>query len=159
MIDLGKHAVFIWSSYGVVLVVLAALVAWLINDGLRLRRRLAELEAQALAAVEGLRVERLPVAVELEALALMHLRHRAPRVASRWKVEPHGVAQMRPRREVEERLRVIGSDDAEAPARSADERLLRLASQRHPGIFADHMFPDLTPTRFSAMRWMPVSRR
>ena len=46
MNDLGKHAVFIWSSYGVVLVVLAALVAWLINDGLRLRRRLAELEAQ-----------------------------------------------------------------------------------------------------------------
>ena len=46
MIDLGKHAVFIWSSYGVVIVVLAALVGWLISDGLRLRRRLAELEAQ-----------------------------------------------------------------------------------------------------------------
>lgn len=29
--------------------------------------------------------------------------------------------------------------------------LLRLASQRHTGIFADRMFPDLTPTRFSAM--------
>lgn len=28
---------------------------------------------------------------------------------------------------------------------------LRLASQRHTGIFADQMFSDLTPTRFSAM--------
>ena len=46
MLDLGKHAVFIWSSYGIVIVVLAGLVGWLISDGLRLRRRLAELEAQ-----------------------------------------------------------------------------------------------------------------
>jgi len=46
MIDLGKHAVFIWSSYGIVAVVLAALIAWLIGDGLRLKRRLAELDAQ-----------------------------------------------------------------------------------------------------------------
>jgi DNA-binding MarR family transcriptional regulator len=29
--------------------------------------------------------------------------------------------------------------------------LLRLASQRHTGIFSDLMFADLTPTRFSAM--------
>ena len=46
MIDLGKHAVFIWSSYGIVAVVLAALIAWLIGDGRRLKRRLAELDAQ-----------------------------------------------------------------------------------------------------------------
>ena len=47
--DLGKHAVFIWSSYGVVIVVLAGLVGWLISDGLRLKRRLAELEAQGVS--------------------------------------------------------------------------------------------------------------
>jgi heme exporter protein D len=46
MFDLGKHAVFIWSSYGVVVVVLAGLIAWLISDGARLRRRLADLEAR-----------------------------------------------------------------------------------------------------------------
>lgn len=44
--DLGKHAVFIWSSYGVVLVALTGLVAWLIYDGMRLSRRLDDLEAR-----------------------------------------------------------------------------------------------------------------
>lgn len=44
--DLGKHAVFIWSSYGVVAVVLIGLAVWLISDGARLKRRLAELEAR-----------------------------------------------------------------------------------------------------------------
>ena len=44
--DLGKHAVFIWSSYGIVAVVLFGLVAWLIIDGVRLKRRLDELEAR-----------------------------------------------------------------------------------------------------------------
>lgn len=48
MIDLGKHAVFIWSSYAVVTVVLAGLVAWLVLDGRRLKRRLADLEAQGI---------------------------------------------------------------------------------------------------------------
>ena len=46
MFDLGKHAVFIWSSYAVVVVVLSGLVAWLISDGRRLRRRLDDLEAR-----------------------------------------------------------------------------------------------------------------
>ena len=46
MIDLGKHAVFIWASYGIVAAVLAILIGWLIGDGLRLKRRLGELEAQ-----------------------------------------------------------------------------------------------------------------
>jgi heme exporter protein D len=46
MIDLGKHAVFIWSSYGIAAVVLTALIVWLIADGRRLKRRLSELEAQ-----------------------------------------------------------------------------------------------------------------
>ncbi len=46
MFDLGKHAVFIWSSYAIVVVVLGALIAWLIIDGGRLKRRLADLEAR-----------------------------------------------------------------------------------------------------------------
>lgn len=46
LIDLGKHAAFIWSSYAIVTVVLAVLIAWLIADGARLKRRLAELDAQ-----------------------------------------------------------------------------------------------------------------
>jgi heme exporter protein D len=48
MIDLGKHAVFIWASYGVVFVTLGGLIAWLLADGARLRRQLAELEAQGI---------------------------------------------------------------------------------------------------------------
>lgn len=46
MFDLGKHAVFIWSSYAIVVIVLAGLIAWLISDGGRLKRRLADLEAR-----------------------------------------------------------------------------------------------------------------
>ncbi|MEZ5844421.1 MAG: heme exporter protein CcmD [Hyphomicrobiaceae bacterium] len=46
MIDLGKHAVFIWASYGATTVVLAGLVAWLIADGRRLERALRDLEAR-----------------------------------------------------------------------------------------------------------------
>jgi len=46
MFDLGKHAVFIWSSYAIVVVVLTALIVWLISDGGRLKRRLADLEAR-----------------------------------------------------------------------------------------------------------------
>jgi len=44
--DLGKHAVFIWASYGAVVCVLAGLVVWLILDGRRHERARAELEAQ-----------------------------------------------------------------------------------------------------------------
>ena len=46
MLDLGKHAVFIWSSYGIVVVVLAALINWLIGEGARLKRRLDDIEAR-----------------------------------------------------------------------------------------------------------------
>jgi heme exporter protein D len=46
--DLGKHAAFIWSSYGIVTVVLTGLIVWLICDGLRLKRRLDELEARGI---------------------------------------------------------------------------------------------------------------
>ncbi|HZA01003.1 MAG TPA: heme exporter protein CcmD [Hyphomicrobiaceae bacterium] len=46
--DLGPHAVFIWTSYGTVIVVLAAFIAWLIHDGRRQQRRLLQLEARGL---------------------------------------------------------------------------------------------------------------
>ncbi|MEO1793022.1 MAG: heme exporter protein CcmD [Pseudomonadota bacterium] len=35
MIDLGKHAVFIWSAYAVFAGGLLALIAWLLLDGRR----------------------------------------------------------------------------------------------------------------------------
>lgn len=44
--DLGKHAVFIWSSYAVVAIVLAGLIAWLVLEGRTYARRLADLEAR-----------------------------------------------------------------------------------------------------------------
>ena len=46
MLDLGPHAAFIWASYAAVGLVLGALVAWLVFDGRRQRRRLADLEAR-----------------------------------------------------------------------------------------------------------------
>ena len=39
------HALYIWLSYAVVGVVVAALVAWVMLDGRRLNRQLARLEA------------------------------------------------------------------------------------------------------------------
>lgn len=44
--DLGPHAAFIWASYTIVAVVLAALAAWLIVDGRRQQRLLDDLEAR-----------------------------------------------------------------------------------------------------------------
>lgn len=46
ILDLGPHAAFIWASYAAVGLVLGAVVAWLVFDGRRQRRRLAELEAR-----------------------------------------------------------------------------------------------------------------
>ena len=46
MLDLGKHAVFIWMSYGAVAIVLSGLVTWLIMDGRRRSAQLAELESR-----------------------------------------------------------------------------------------------------------------
>ncbi|MEI9901372.1 MAG: heme exporter protein CcmD [Hyphomicrobium sp.] len=48
--DLGPHASFIWSSYAVVTVVLAAVIAWLIVDGRAQQRRLDQLAARASSA-------------------------------------------------------------------------------------------------------------
>ena len=45
-IDLGPHASFIWSAYGVVVLVIGALIAWLIIDGREQERRLADFAAR-----------------------------------------------------------------------------------------------------------------
>lgn len=44
--DLGPHAVFIWAAYGIVATVIGGLIAWLVVDGRRQVRRLADLEAR-----------------------------------------------------------------------------------------------------------------
>ncbi len=41
--DLGPHAAFIWTCYGMVAFVLAALIAWFVYDGREQQRRLDEL--------------------------------------------------------------------------------------------------------------------
>jgi heme exporter protein D len=46
MMDLGKHAAFIWASYAIVTVVLAGLIIALIQTGRRLQRQLDELGAR-----------------------------------------------------------------------------------------------------------------
>jgi heme exporter protein D len=45
-IDLGPHASFIWSAYGVVVLVIGALIAWLVIDGREQERRLADFAAR-----------------------------------------------------------------------------------------------------------------
>ena len=42
--DLGKHAAFIWASYGAVFAVVAGLLLWLWRDSRRQRAALADLE-------------------------------------------------------------------------------------------------------------------
>ncbi|MAI47262.1 MAG: heme exporter protein CcmD [Hyphomicrobiaceae bacterium TMED74] len=44
MFDFGKHAFFIWGSYGIAAVVLTGLVWWLISDGRRYSSALNRLE-------------------------------------------------------------------------------------------------------------------
>lgn len=44
--DFGNHAGFILASYGLTVLVVAALFVWVILDGRAQRRRLAELEAR-----------------------------------------------------------------------------------------------------------------
>ncbi len=46
--DLGPHAQFIIASYAVVAVVLGGLVAWLLADGARQKRLMADLEARGI---------------------------------------------------------------------------------------------------------------
>jgi len=44
--DLGPHAAFIWAAYAAVVVVLAALIAWLALDGRRQQQLIDEFEAR-----------------------------------------------------------------------------------------------------------------
>ncbi len=44
--DMGPHAAFIWSAYGITVLVLAGLVAWLVLDGRTQEQRLAALAAR-----------------------------------------------------------------------------------------------------------------
>lgn len=44
LIDLGKHAAFIWASYAAVFVVLAGLIVWLIWQGQSYEQARDELE-------------------------------------------------------------------------------------------------------------------
>lgn len=46
--DLGPHASFIWMAYGATVAVIAGLAAWLIADGSRLARSLADFEARGI---------------------------------------------------------------------------------------------------------------
>lgn len=46
--DLGPHAAFIWASYIAMAVVLCLLIGWLLVDGRRQRRALADLEARGI---------------------------------------------------------------------------------------------------------------
>jgi heme exporter protein D len=43
-VDLGPHAVYVWASYAVVAVGLAALALWLVFDGRRQQRLIDELD-------------------------------------------------------------------------------------------------------------------
>ena len=51
--DLGPHAAFIWTSYGIVAFVLLALVAWLVIDGRILERRLADFAARGVTRLSA----------------------------------------------------------------------------------------------------------
>jgi heme exporter protein CcmD len=44
--DLGPHAAYIWSAYGVVAVTLSALIGWLVTDGRRQQRLIEGIEAR-----------------------------------------------------------------------------------------------------------------
>lgn len=48
VLDLGKHAVFIWASYAAVFGVVAGLLVWLWLDGRRQRAALADLERRGI---------------------------------------------------------------------------------------------------------------
>ena len=47
-IDLGPHAAFIWSAYGMVVLVVGGLIAWLALDGREQERRLAAFAARGI---------------------------------------------------------------------------------------------------------------
>ena len=45
--DMGPHAVFIWLSYAMTAAVLSGLITWLIADGRRQTRLLAQYDARS----------------------------------------------------------------------------------------------------------------
>lgn len=47
MDEAGRHAVFVWSAYGVTALVVAALIVRAVLDGVAQRRALARLEGRA----------------------------------------------------------------------------------------------------------------
>ncbi len=53
--DMGPHAAFIWASYAIAAGVMAALVVWLVWDGRRQARLLAELEQRTAQRRTGAR--------------------------------------------------------------------------------------------------------
>lgn len=46
MLDLGRHAEFVWASYAIVTLVAVAIVGWLVLEGRRHARELTRLEAR-----------------------------------------------------------------------------------------------------------------
>ena len=46
--NLGPYAGFIWASYAIAALVIAALTGWLVIDGQRQARALADLEARGI---------------------------------------------------------------------------------------------------------------
>lgn len=46
--DLGPHAAFIWTAYGLVALVLVGLIAWLVLDGREQERRLKDFAARGI---------------------------------------------------------------------------------------------------------------
>lgn len=53
MSQTATHALYIWASYGVVTIVIGALVGWVIIDGRRVKRELERLEAQGIRRRSG----------------------------------------------------------------------------------------------------------
>ena len=52
-VDLGPYAGFILASYAIAAVVIAGLIGWLVLDGKRLARALADLEARGIRRRAG----------------------------------------------------------------------------------------------------------
>jgi len=53
--ELGPHAVYIWSAYGVVALTLAALIGWLVAEGRRQQRLIDDIEARGSGGTRGRR--------------------------------------------------------------------------------------------------------
>lgn len=51
--DMGPHAAFIWLAYAIMAAVLGALIAWLILDGRKQSRLLAQFDARSTSRRSG----------------------------------------------------------------------------------------------------------